>query len=226
VKVTYLGHSCFQIQLKNIKILFDPFISGNKLASQINVNNISVDYILVSHGHFDHIADVVAIAKQSNAVVISSFEITEWLKKQGIEKVHPMNTGGKWQFEFGAVKCVAAVHSNSLPDSSYGGAAMGFIIENEEKNFYYAGDTALTYDMKLIGEYRKVEFAFLPIGDNFTMSIDNAIIASDFIKCNNIVGMHYDTFPYITIDKTQAVQKFENAGKKLTLFDINQTIEF
>lgn len=224
MKITYYGHSCFGIEVKGKHLLFDPFISPNPMASHIDVNNVKADFILQSHGHLDHIADTIAIAKRTGATVICSYEIHEWLNKQGITTTHPMSTGGKWIFDFGKVKCVVAVHSNSLPDGSYGGAAMGFVIESDEGNFYYAGDTALTYDMKLIGEYRKVDFALLPLGDNFTMGVDNAIIASDFIKCNDIIGMHYDTFGFIKIDSPEAIQKFERSGKKLTLMNIGETI--
>ena len=116
------------------------------------------------------------------------------------------------------------MHSSTLPDGTYGGQPMGFVIESNEGNFYYAGDTALTYDMRLIGEYRQIDFAFLPIGDNFTMGVDNAIIACDFINCGNIIGMHYNTFPYIKIDTNEAKLKFERAGKHLTLLNIGETI--
>ena len=136
-----------------------------------------------------------------------------------------MNIGGKVNFEFGSVKCVVAQHSSSMPDGSYGGNPMGFVIESSEGNFYYAGDTALTYDMKLIGDYRTIDFAFLPIGNNFTMGVDNAIIACDFIKCNQIIGMHYDTFGFIMIDQEEAVNKFMMAGKKLILLEIGSTIK-
>ncbi len=224
MKITFYGHSCFGIEVKGKHLLFDPFISPNPLAAHIDVNSVKADFILQSHGHMDHIADTVAIAKRTGATVICAFEIHEWLNKQGVTTTHPMNTGGKWMFDFGKVKCVAAVHSSSLPDGSYGGNPMGFVIESDEGNFYYAGDTALTYDMKLIGEYRKVDFALLPLGDNFTMGVDNAIIASDFIKCNDIIGMHYDTFGYIKIDSSEAIQKFERSGKKLTLMNIGDTI--
>lgn len=224
MKITYYGHSCFGIEINGEHILFDPFISKNPLAAHIDVSKIPADYILQSHGHFDHIADTIDIAKRTNAKVAGAYEVTEWLSKQGIEKTHPMNIGGKWNFDFGKVKCVNAVHSSSLPDGTYGGSPMGFVIESSEGNLYYAGDTALNYDMKLIGDYKKIDVAFLPIGDNFTMGIDNAIIASDFIKCDNIIGMHYDTFGYIKIDHDEAVRKFANAGKKLTLINIGDTI--
>jgi len=224
MKITYYGHSCFGIEVCGKHLLFDPFVTANPLASGINVEQIPADYILVSHGHFDHIADCVAIAKRTGATVISTYEIHEWLQKQGVKNTRPMNIGGKWMTDFGKVKCVVAVHSSSLPDGSYAGNPMGFIIESTEGSFYFAGDTALTMDMKLIGEYRKIDFALLPIGDNFTMGIDNAILASNFIGCNNIVGMHYNTFSMIAIDEQEAINSFTRAGKKLTLIRIGDTI--
>jgi L-ascorbate metabolism protein UlaG (beta-lactamase superfamily) len=194
------------------------------MAKQIDANTVKADYILISHGHEDHIADAVSIAKRTGAKVICNWEISVWLGKQGVENIHPMNIGGKVKLDFGDVKCVNAVHSSSLPDGSNGGNPMGFVVESPEGNFYYAGDTALTYDMKLIGEYRSIDFAFLPIGDNFTMGVDNAIIASEFINCKKIIGMHYDTFGYIKIDKEAAVTKFNHSGKQLTLMYIGETI--
>jgi L-ascorbate metabolism protein UlaG (beta-lactamase superfamily) len=224
MKITYYGHSCFGTEINGKHLLFDPFISPNDLARNIDVKTVPADYILISHGHMDHIADAVSIAKRTNAKVICNWEINEWLAKQGITNMHPMNIGGKVKFDFGNVKCVNAVHSSGLPDGSYGGNPMGFVVESSEGNFYYAGDTALTYDMKLIGEYRSIDFAFLPIGDNFTMGVDNAIIATDFINCGDIIGMHYDTFGFIKIDQEDAVRKFDRAGKSLTLMKIGETI--
>jgi L-ascorbate metabolism protein UlaG (beta-lactamase superfamily) len=226
MNITYYGHSCFGIVVNGKNILFDPFITPNELAKNIDATTVKADYILISHGHEDHIADAIAIAERTGAKVICNWEIHSWLNSKGITNTHPMNIGGKWKFDFGNVKCVAAVHSSSLPDGTYGGNPMGFIIEAVEGNFYYAGDTALSYDMKLIGDYRSINFAFLPIGDNFTMGVDNAIIAADFIKCRKIIGMHYDTFGYIKVDKEQAIKKFENAGNSLTLFNIGETKEF
>lgn len=225
MNITYYGHSCFGVEIKGKHILFDPFISPNELAKSINVDTVKADYILISHGHEDHIADAVVIAKRTNARVICAYEIYVWLSKKGIENIHPMNIGGKVKLDFGNVKCVNAVHSSSLPDGTYGGNPMGFVVESEEGNFYYAGDTALTYDMKLIGNYRKINFAFLPIGDNFTMGPENAIIASEFINCKDIIGMHYDTFGYIKIDHAEAISKFERSGKNLTLLKIGETIQ-
>jgi L-ascorbate metabolism protein UlaG (beta-lactamase superfamily) len=226
MQITYFGHSCFSVEVNGKKLLFDPFISPNELATgRVDANTVEADYILISHGHEDHIADAVSIAKRTQAKVIAVAEICYWLAKQGVEYVHPMNTGGKVKLDFGNVKCVNAVHSSSLPDGTYGGNPVGFVVESTEGNFYYAGDTALTYDMKLIGDYRKINFAFLPIGDNFTMGVDNALIAADFINCEDIIGMHYDTFGYIKIDKAEAVYKFNRAGKTLTLLEIGQTIK-
>lgn len=225
MNITYYGHSCFGVEINNKYLLFDPFISPNKLAENININTIKADYILISHGHDDHIADVEVIAKRTGATIICNWEIHNWLGKKGLENFRPMNIGGKVKLDFGNVKCVAAQHSSCLPDGSYGGNPMGFVIESTEGNFYYAGDTALTYDMKLIGDYRSVDFAFLPIGDNFTMGVDNAIIACDFIKCNDIIGMHYDTFGYIVIDKNESISKFDRNGKKLSLLEIGSTLK-
>jgi L-ascorbate metabolism protein UlaG (beta-lactamase superfamily) len=226
MQVTYYGHSCFLVELSGKKLLFDPFISPNPLAKSIDLKSIQADYILVSHGHWDHTADLIELAKQTKATVVSNFEITEWVKKQGVSNVHPMNIGGHWIFDFGKIKCVNAVHSSSLPDGTYGGNPMGFLIETDNFKMYYAGDTALHYDMKLIGDYKRMNLAFLPIGNNFTMGIDNAVIASDFIKCDKIVGMHFDSFDQIKIDHREAKGKFELNGKELFLMSVGETKDF
>jgi L-ascorbate metabolism protein UlaG (beta-lactamase superfamily) len=225
MNISYYGHSCFGVEINGKNLLFDPYITPNELARHVDVNTVKADYILISHGHEDHIADAESIAKRTNARVISNVEITTWLSKKGVENLMPMNIGGKVKLDFGNVKCVVAQHSSGLPDGTYGGSSMGFVVESPEANFYYAGDTALTYDMKLIGDYRKIDFAFLPIGDNYTMGVDNAIIACDFIDCDKIVGMHYDTFQMIKIDKQEAVSKFNRAGKKLTLMGIGDILK-
>jgi L-ascorbate metabolism protein UlaG (beta-lactamase superfamily) len=223
MKITYYGHSCFHVEINGKNLLLDPFITDNPLAKHIDVNSITADYILISHGHGDHIADAKPIARRTGATVISNYEIITWLEKQGVEKSHPMNHGGSWVFDFGKVKFVNAVHSSSLPDGSYGGNPGGFLIESSEGNFYYAGDTALTYDMKLIGDYKKINIAFLPIGNNYTMGVDNALIASDFIRCDTIIGMHYDTFSHIKINHEEAKNKFTVAGKDLVLMKIGES---
>lgn len=226
MKITYYGHACFAIEVNGNHLLFDPFITSNSLATKIDITKIKADYILISHGHEDHIADAAAIAKQTGATVISNFEIVTWLDKQGISKGHPMNLGGSWSFDFGKVKFVNAVHSSSFPDGTYAGNPGGFLVETPQGNFYYSGDTALTYDMKLIGNYKKINFALLPIGGNFTMNVDNAIIAADFIKCDKVIGVHYDTFGYIKIDHQEAKEKFRRTGKELILLEIGSTLKF
>ena len=224
MKITFYGHASLGIQIKDINILVDPFISSNEKASHIDVNSLKADYILVTHAHQDHIADVESIVKRTGAVVISNFEIVNHFSKLDIEG-HPMNHGGKWDFEFGTVKYVNAIHTSSFPDGSYGGQPGGFVIEGEHKNIYIAGDTALTYDMKLIPLQTKLDLAILPIGDNFTMGIDDAILASDFIECDKILGYHYDTFGYIEIDHEESKRKFFEKDKDLMLLEIGDFIE-
>lgn len=223
MKVTYLGHACFLVELEGYKLLFDPFITPNELAKDISIEDINPDYILISHGHEDHITDAEEIAKQSGAIIVSNFEITSWFNNKGIDKTHPMNHGGKWEFPFGIVKYVVAIHSSTLPDGTSGGNPGGFVLETKQGNFYFAGDTALTMDMKLIPLFTKLDFAILPIGDNFTMGIKEAIIASDYICCDNIIGMHYDTFGFIKINHEEAIEKFANNNKKLLLLEIGKT---
>jgi len=225
MKITYYGHSCFSVQAGAKHLLFDPFISPNELAKHIDVSKIPADYILVSHGHIDHLADAAAIAKRTGAVIVSNFEITVWFTNQGVHKTHGMNLGGSWAFDFGRVKYIPAIHSSSFPDGSYAGNPGGFVVETREGNFYYAGDTALTMDMKLIGESTPLKFAALPVGDNFTMGIEDAIKASEFIRCNEILGVHYDTFPPIKIDQGLARAKFQAAGKRLLLMKPGESIE-
>lgn len=223
--LTSFGHSCFSVEIEGKTILFDPFITPNELASEIDINTIEADYIFLSHGHSDHIADCVSIAKRTGAKVVGAFEVIEWVKKQGIENTHPMNTGGKWKFEFGTVKCVVAHHSSGMPDGSYGGNPMGFLFMTNDEKFYYAGDTALTMDMQLIPHWATLNFCILPIGDNFTMDVNDAIIAADFLKCHVVVGLHYNTFGFIKIDTEKAAAAFRAAGKTLLLPEIGQTIE-
>ena len=224
MKITYLGHASLGIQINGINILVDPFISVNPKASNIDINTLEADYILVTHAHQDHIVDVEAIAKRTGAIVVSNFEIVSYYEKLGITG-HPMNHGGKWNFEFGALKYVNAIHTSSFPDGTYGGQPGGFIIEGEHKNIYIAGDTALTFDMKLIPLQTKLDLAILPIGDNFTMGVNDAILASNFIECDKILGYHYDTFGYIEIDKNAAKQKFSNNKKDLILLKIGEYME-
>ena len=224
MKITFLGHASLQISIGDITILVDPFISGNPKAASINVDELKADYILLTHAHQDHILDVETIAKRTEAVIVSNYEIVTHYQNKGLEG-HPMNHGGNWDFEFGKLKYVNAIHTSSFPDGSYGGQPGGFVIEGERKNIYIAGDTALTYDMKLIPLQTKLDLAILPIGDNFTMGIDDAIMAADFVECDKILGYHFDTFGYIEIDHKNAKRKFFENDKDLMLLEIGESLE-
>ncbi len=225
MNLTYYGQSCFLVKAGAKTLLFDPFISPNDLAKHIDLGEIQADYILVSHGHEDHIADAVHLARQSNATVIGSFEVVNWLAGKGVENYHPMNIGGRMEFDFGTVRCTNAIHSSAMPDGSYGGNPMGFIVKTNDKTFYYSGDTALTMDMQLVPRWGKLDFAVLPIGDNFTMGYEDAILAAEMIGCSNIIGVHYDTFGFIKIDHKNVKQAFAGAGLNLHLLEIGSSIE-
>ncbi|MGA9453333.1 MAG: metal-dependent hydrolase [Verrucomicrobiia bacterium] len=226
MRVIYYGHSCISVVVGGKTLLFDPFISGNPLAKTVDVKSVPADFILVSHGHSDHLGDAVAIARRTNAPVIANFEVATWLNKQGAPRVHPLNHGGSFPFDFGRAKFVNAIHSSTMPDGAFGGNPGGFVVEGAEGNFYFSGDTALTLDMKLIGESTKLKFAALCIGDNFTMGPDDAVKAAEFVRCDEILGVHYDTFPPIKIDHAAAQAKFKAAGKQLHLLPIGEARDF
>lgn len=225
MRLTFYGHSCLLLELGGKRVLIDPFITPNPAAKAVDINTINPDYILVSHGHGDHIADCVAIAQQSGATVVSNFEICTWLAGQGVANYHPMNTGGTKTFDFGKVRCTNAIHSSGLPDGSYGGNPMGFLISSGEESMYFSGDTALTTDMTLIPRWAKLNFSVFPIGDNFTMGYEDAVAAAQMVQCTTVVGVHYDTFPYIVIDQQKAQDAFAAAGIRLVLPAIGETIE-
>ncbi|MCL9808908.1 metal-dependent hydrolase [Flavobacterium luminosum] len=224
MKITFYGHACLGIEIDGKHILVDPFITGNPKAAHIDINTIKADYILVTHAHNDHTLDVEAVAKRTGAVVVSNYEIAVHYAGKGLQ-YHPMNHGGSWKFDFGTVKYVNAIHTSSFEDGKYGGQPGGFVIQGEHKNIYIAGDTALTTDMKLIPMRTKLDLAVLPIGSNFTMDVEDAVIASDFLECNKILGYHYDTFGFIEINHEQAKNKFVEANKELLLLEIGASIE-
>ncbi len=225
--IKYYGHSCFGISIADKNLLFDPFISANPLVDNVDIEAIPCDFMFISHGHSDHILDAEAIAKRTGCTVVCAWEIHTWLNKKGITNTHPMNAGGSWEFDFGIVKCVVAQHSSSLPDGSYGGNPVGFVIQTEEGCFYFAGDTALTLDMQLIPlTCPPLDFAILPIGSNFTMDYHDAVMASDFIQCNTVIGCHYDTFDMIKIDHEAAVKAFTDEKKELVLPKIGKEMQW
>lgn len=224
MKITFYGHACLGIEIEDINIIVDPFITGNPKASHIDINTLKADYILLTHAHQDHVLDVEEIAKRTDAVIVSNYEIATYYGNKGFQ-FHPMNHGGSWDFEFGVVKYVNAIHTSSFADGTYGGQPGGFVIEGERKNIYIAGDTALLMDMKLIPMRTKLDLAILPIGSNFTMDVEDAIFASDFVECDKVLGYHYDTFGYIEIDHEEAKRKFFEKDKDLMLLEIGEFIE-
>jgi L-ascorbate metabolism protein UlaG (beta-lactamase superfamily) len=225
MKFTYYGHSCFSVFAGGKTLLFDPFVTPNELAKAINVDQIPADYIFVSHGHFDHITDVVRIANHTGAMVLGNWELYDWFNKQGLKKTHPINPGGQFTFDFGTVKSFIAQHSSSLPDGSYGGVACGFAFNTPDGNFYYSGDTGLTLDMQLVPEWTKPDFAVFPIGDGLTMGVSDAIKAARLVGVKKVVGVHYDTFGFIKIDHQKAIASFKDAGLTLHLLDIGSVTE-
>ncbi len=230
MKVTYYGHSCFGVQAGGKNLLFDPFVTKNDLAQDagIDIKKIPADYILVSHGHFDHCDDVVAIAQRTGAIVIGGFEVTQWLHEAGVpdDQVHSMNHGGAHRFDFGMVKFVSAIHSSTMPDGSPGGAPGGFVVDTIDGGFYYSGDTALTMDMQLIGSaFPNLRFAVLCIGDNYTMGYEDALHAAELVKCEHVLGVHYDTWPIIALDRAAAQEAFRLKGRTLYLPGIGESVE-
>lgn len=223
MKVTYLGHGSFSITINNKNLIVDPFITGNSLAKAIDVNQLKADYILITHAHQDHILDVETIAKNTNATIISNYEIVMHYGAKDFNG-HPLNHGGKVVLDDIEMKYVNAIHTSSFPDGSYGGQPGGFVISYNGKSIYIAGDTAVTYDMKLIPMQTTLDLAILPIGDNFTMGVEDAIIASDFVACDKVLGCHFDTFPPIEIDKKKAVEAFSAKNKELVLLEIGSSI--
>lgn len=225
MKITYYGHACFGIETQGKHLLVDPFITPNPQSAHIDITQIKVDYILLTHAHYDHVLDVEKIVALTNAPIISNHEIAHYYSSKGFQ-TFGMNHGGSWDYDFGKLKLVSAIHSSSFPDGTYGGNPCGFIIQNSEKTIYISGDTALTMDMKLIPMFFKLDLAIMPVGGYFTMDVEEAIIASDFVECNKVLGIHFDTADYIKIDHEAAKAKFRAKNKELTLLEIGASFEF
>jgi L-ascorbate metabolism protein UlaG (beta-lactamase superfamily) len=224
LKITWYSHACFLIETNGTKLLTDPFLTGNPLAS-VRADSVEADYILVSHGHGDHVGDAVAIAKRTGATVISNFEIQNWFVGQGVETVHPQHIGGGYDYPWGRVKLTIAHHGSALPDGSYGGNPVGFLFYIEGKKIYHACDTGLFYDMKLIGE-EGVSVAILPIGDNFTMGPDDALRAVKLIEPAQVVPIHYNTFDVIMQDPHAWARRVENeTSAKVAVMEPGDTLE-
>ena len=227
MKLTYWSHSCFLLETKNHNIVFDPFLTGNPKA-KVKPEEVKCDFILVTHGHGDHLGDAVDIAKRNNATIISNFEVATYCGKQGAN-VHPMHIGGGREFPFGRVKLTIAHHGSGLDTEDgfiYLGNPVGFLLMSERKTLYNAGDTGLFLDMQLIAELNPIDVALLPIGDNFTMGIDDACKALEFLKPKVAIPMHYKTFDLIDADPHEFRKKAEDTETFVEILDIGQTFEF
>lgn len=226
MKVQFLGHASFLINLNGTNLIIDPFISGGPGKEIVDIDQLSSDYVLITHGHGDHLEDAEAIAKRTGSTIVSNFEIVTWFEKLGI-KGHSLNHGGKHKFDFGTIKYVNATHSSSMPDGSYAGNPGGFVIWDDNQCIYIAGDTGLNMDMKLIPMLcPKLDLAIFPIGDNFTMGYEEAILASDFVECNNIIACHYDSMELIKVDKEKITKAFDEKGKVIHFLDIGVSKDF
>ncbi len=198
IELTWHGHATFELCINDMHVLIDPFLSGNPTTSTSS-DTIPADYIVVTHGHGDHIGDTVDIAQRTDGLVISNFEICNWLQAQGVSHVHPQHIGGGFHHPFGYLKLTIAHHGSALPDGSYGGNPCGLLLTTEGKKLYFAGDTGLFYSMRLIGE-EGIDLAILPIGDNFTMGPDDALRAVKLIAPKVVMPIHYNTFDVIQQD--------------------------
>jgi L-ascorbate metabolism protein UlaG (beta-lactamase superfamily) len=223
-KVTYLGHSAFYLEGKKGRLVIDPFISGNPNA-KVKPQDIKVDFVLLSHGHGDHIGDALEIAKANGATIVAPFELANYCDSKGA-KVHAMHIGGAHEFPFGRVKLTIAHHGSAAPDGSYVGNPCGFLVTMDGKTLYHTGDTGLFYDMKLIGEMNPIDLVVLPIGDNFTMGIDDAVKAVEFLRPKMAVPMHYGTFEVIKTDPNEFVKKVKALGYNGQVMAIDSSYEF
>jgi len=227
MKLTYLSHSCFLLETGTHRLLIDPFLAGNPKAP-IKPEAVKCDFILISHGHGDHVGDAVAIAKRNNATIISNYEIATFCGKQGA-KTHAQHIGGGHNFPFGRVKLTIAHHGSGLQTNDgflYLGNPVGFLITAAGKTIYHAGDTGLFMDMQLIGQMNRIDIALLPIGDNFTMGIDDAVKAVEFLKPQVAIPMHYKTFDVIDVDPHEFARKAAALGARVEVLEIGKSFEF
>lgn len=220
MKISYHGHSVVKVETSSHTILFDPFISGNE-ACDLNADTIKADVILLTHAHNDHVGDTVDIAKRNNALVVAPNELANYLATKGVN-AHPMHIGGSREFDFGKVKFTQAFHGSSYEEEDgtivYGGMPGGILLTVEGKTFYHLGDTALFTDLKMYGDMNDIEVAFIPIGDNFTMGPEDALVAADWVKAKIVVPIHYNTFPVIEQDPEAFASKVKTGeGKALKI---------
>lgn len=214
IKITWYGHAAVGLDFEKYKLLVDPYFTGNP-AAKTTADKVSADYILVTHGHFDHVGDAAAIAKRTGAMVISNFEIAEWMRKQGVQNTHEQHIGGGHEFPFGYLKLTPALHGSGLPDGTNGGNPVGFLLTLKDgKKIYIVGDTGLFTDMKLIGQ-EGIELAFVPIGDNYTMGPEDAYKAVEFIQPKHVIPVHYNTWELIAQDAGKWAERVAKLGVKV-----------
>jgi L-ascorbate metabolism protein UlaG (beta-lactamase superfamily) len=214
IKITWYSHSALGLDVDGYKLLVDPYFTGNPAATT-TADRVSADFILVTHGHFDHVGDAAAIAKRTGAMVLSNFEIAEWMEKQGVQKTHGLHIGGGHEFPFGYLKLTPALHGSGLPDGTNGGNPAGFLLTLKDgKKIYISGDTGLFSDMKLIGQ-EGIDLAFLPIGDNYTMGPDDAYKAVELINPKNVIPIHYNTWELIAQDAGKWADRVSKLGVKV-----------
>lgn len=223
-KLTFLGHSAFLVEDEKTSIVIDPFLSGNPVA-KVKPSDIKVDYIILTHGHGDHFGDSLEIAKANEAMIIAPNELALYCESKGA-KAHPMHIGGAFNFSFGRVKLTIAHHGSAVPDGTYTGEPSGVLLTMDDRTFYHSGDTALFYDMKLIGEMNQIHVAALPIGDNFTMGIDDAVKATEFLQPEIVIPMHFKTFDVIDVDPEEFVSKVQSKGFKSKILEVGESLEY
>ncbi|MEZ5275399.1 MAG: metal-dependent hydrolase [Opitutaceae bacterium] len=227
MKLTYLSHSGVLIQTGTHAIVIDPFLTGNDKAP-IGPDEIECDFIIITHGHDDHIGDAAAIARRTGATIVANFEIATYFERQGLT-THGMGTGGQWRFPFGQVKLTLAHHSSSYPDAEgnlrYMGNPAGIILNLEGRTIYHAGDTCVFLDMELIGRMHPLDLALLPIGDNFTMGIGEAAEAARLLKPKVIIPIHYNTFDLILADPAELARKLEDSGSRVVALKPGESLE-
>ena len=227
MKITYFGHSAFQIETTGATLLFDPFLTGNKHAEEAGIrpDDLAPDAIVLTHAHGDHWGDTLAIARRTGAQIVANFEITSYAQKHGHENVQPLNTGGAWAFPWGRLIQTYARHSSSFPDGTYGGNPNGFILHAEDRCLYNTGDTCPFAEMAWVGEDHDVDLLLMPIGDCFTMGPKDSVRAAKMIGPALTVPLHYNTFPLIEVDVDAWVGYMDDAGFATRVLGAGETLE-
>lgn len=224
LRINYQGHSCFIFDDGRKKIVIDPFFNGNPFAT-IKPEEVKVDAVLVTHCHYDHLGDAIQISKQNNAVIIGTFELTTYCQSKGATNVHPMHIGGARRFDFGEVKLTPALHGSGSPEDGAIGVACGFLVKIGGKLIYHAGDTGLFGDMHLIGDLNEIDIAMVPIGDNFTMGIRDAVKAVQFLRPKIVIPMHYNTFEVIKADPQEFIKLVQSTRSQGLVLNYGEAYE-